>query len=125
MSRNFTTTIRESSMELSARDRIKVKDISSSKSLDELVTPEKSFEFTPVGIVVLDVHNENSKSDKDYVKYVFVGDDGQRYNTGSQTLYNNYLDILEEMGDEPFAIECYKKPSKNYKDKYFLACTLV
>lgn len=125
MARNFTTTIRESSMELTARDRIKVKDISSSQSLDELVTPDKSFEFTPVATVVLDVHNENSKSDKDYVKYIFVADDGKRYNTGSETLYNNYLDILEEMGAAPFAIECYKKPSKNYKDKYFLTCALV
>ena len=125
MARNFTTTIRECSMELSARDRIKIKDISSSKSLDELVTPDKTFEFTPIGLAVLDVHNENSKSDKDYVKYVFIADDGKRYNTGSETLYNNYLDILEEMGDEVFAIECYKKPSKNYKDKYFLTCALV
>ena len=125
MSRNFTTTIRECSIELSARDRIKVKDISSSQSLDELVTPDKTFEFTPIGLAVLDVHNENSKSDKDYVKYVFIADDGKRYNTGSETLYNNYLDILEEMGDEVFSIECYKKPSKNYKDKYFLTCALV
>lgn len=125
MSRNFTTTIRESSIELTARDRIKVKDISSSKSLDELVTPDSSFEFTPIGVVVLDVHNENSKSDKDYVKYVFIGDDETRYNTGSETLYNNYCDIRDEMGDEIFTIECYKKPSKNYKDKYFLTCSLV
>ena len=127
MSANFTTTIRESSCELTARERIKVKDTSSAIQLDELVTETDPFIFSPKDYAIIDVHNENSKSDKDYTKYIIIATDGKRYITGSETLFRNFIDIFTEMRDidEDYEIEVYKKPSKNYTGKTFLTCALV
>ena len=124
MALDYEVTIRETSKELSARERIKMKDFTNCVQLDEACN-EGSFTFAPRAYAILDVHNEKSKEDKDYVKIVVIGEDGTKYITGSSSFFKSLKQIWDEMGDEDFDIEVYKVPSKNYKGKSFLTCSLV
>ena len=116
---------------MTLRDRIKIKDVSDTQSLDKVVnelnsTGERLLSDVDY-YVILKVHNENSK-DKEYTKYIIVSKDGTRYNTGSESLWASFKDIQKEVydaGETNFTIECYKKESKNYEGKYFLTCSIA
>lgn len=113
------------SKELSARDRVAIKDTTNAVALDEA---------TKEGKVIIDmdfyaqlcVHNEKSE-DKDYDKYVIVDKDGTKYVTGSQSFVSALEEIVDEMADsgEEYQLEVYRMPSKNYKGKEFLTCSIV
>ena len=78
------------------------------------------------GYVVLDIHNEKS-DDVDYKNYLIVDGNGDKYVTGSASFMNSFLDIYKEMKDEtePWSIQLNLLPSKNYKDKEILTCSLI
>lgn len=124
MPMDYEVTIKETSTELSARDRIKMKDFTNCVQLDEACA-NGSIVITPKAFAILDVHNEKSKEDKDYTKIVLIDSDGKKYITGSSSFFKSLKQIWDEMGDEEFQIEVYKVPSKNYKGKFFLSCSLV
>lgn len=124
MRTDYNVTIRESSRELTARERIKFKDVSAAVPMDTAVTLDNPIVVQPVGFVVLDVHNEKSE-DKDYVKYVIEDANGTLYATGSDSFINSFMEIDSEMKGEPYEIQVYKRESKNYKGKHFLTCTIV
>lgn len=123
----YSVEIKESSKELTAREKIKFKDISDSIKLDE-ATKESAIIIKPVAYVVLGIHNEKS-DDKDYNNYLIVTEDGEKYVTGSESFWNAFMDIFGEMLDanEPFGweLKIYRLPSKNYKGKDFLTCSLI
>ena len=121
---DYEVNIRETSSELSARERIKMKDFTNCTQLDE-VCNDGSFVITPKAFAILDVHNEKSKEDKDYTKIVIIDNEGKKYITGSSSFFKSLKQIWDEMGEEEFQIEVYKVPSKNYKGKFFLSCSLV
>ena len=125
MKQDYEVKIRETSTELSARDRIKIKDFTNATQLDE-VTNEGSFVITPAYYAILDVHNEKSEKDKDYVKYLVIDKAGNKFVTGSNSFFKSLMEIWEEMSPtgEEFEIEIYKVPSKNYKGKSFLTCSI-
>lgn len=125
MKSDYEVKIRETSCELSARDRIKMKDFTNATQLDE-VTNEGSFVIAPAAYAILDVHNEKSDKDKDYVKYLILDKGGNKYITGSNSFFKSMMEIWEEMAPtgEEFEIEIYKVPSKNYKGKSFLTCSI-
>ena len=56
---------------------------------------------------------------------VIVDEDGTSYLTGSENFMANFLSIAEEMEGEPFEVEVYRKPSKNFNGKDFLTCKLI
>lgn len=114
------------SKELSSRERIKVKDLSNAIALDSAVTDDTPLMISPLYDVELEVHNEKSK-DKDYKKYVIVDTAGNKYHTGSESLWASYKDIMNELGDdtEDVTLEVYRVPSKNYAGKSFLTCSLA
>lgn len=121
----YSVTISETSKELTARARVAVKDTTNAVSLDDATNGG------PVLIdldyyVVLDVHNEKSE-DKDYRKYVVVDKAGTKYVTGSESFFSSLTEIVDEMdgSGEDFQVEVYRKPSKNYKGKEFLTCSIV
>lgn len=124
MRTDYNVNIRESSRELTARERIKFKDVSAAVPMDTAVTLDNPIVIQPVGFVVLDVHNEKSE-DKDYVKYVIEDANGTLYTTGSDSFINSFMEIDSEMNGEPYEIQVYKRESKNYKGKHFLTCTIV
>lgn len=123
---DYEVTIRETSSDLSPRERIKMKDFTNATQLDEACV-EGSFIITPASYAILDVHNERSKEDKDYTKYVILDSAGNKFITGSNSFFKSLMEIWEEMKPtgEEFSIEVYRVPSKNYKGKFFLTCSIV
>lgn len=121
----FEAKIRESSKELSAKERVKFKDTTNAVQLDE-ATKDKPLRIAPDFYVILDIHNDHSE-DKDYVKYVIVSKEGTKYVTGSESFFSSFKAIVDEMGgtDEEYEVEVYRLPSKNYKGKEFLTCSIV
>lgn len=129
---DYTCKIMECSRDLDIREKIKVKDLTNAVSIDSVVTDDTPLMIVPDFYVVLSVHNERSK-DKDYKKYVLFDKAGTKYTTGSESFMTAFLSIWNEMVEaygsaenmEEFAIECYRKPSKNYAGKSFLTCSIV
>lgn len=138
MENKFKVTIKESSKELTAREKIKIKDLSAAVSIDAY-SQEMQFNGEPFVIdidfyAVLDVHNENSQ-DKDYENIVIVAKNyanpdewGERFVTGSKTFISALEDIYSEMsaaGEDDITIQVLRKDSKNYAGRQFITCTLV
>lgn len=122
----YSVEIKESSKELTPRERIIFKDTSNAIKFDEVVTDEAPFVLTPVGYAVLNIHNEKSKDNKDYNNYLILAEDGNKYVTGSTSFWTSFIDIWNEMqGEEQYSIEVYKMDSKNYKGKKFLTCSII
>ena len=121
----YNVTISSSSRELSARERIAIKDFSNAIPLDE-ATKDGKLVINPVDYAVLDVHNEKSDN-KDYKKFVVIDDSGTKYVTGSENFFDSFMEIMEEMSseDEEFRIEVYQMESKNYKGKSFITCSIL
>lgn len=121
----YSVKITNASKELSAKERVALKDTTNAIALDEATQAGKVL-IEPDFYVELSVHNEKSE-DKDYTKYVIVDKSGNKYVTGSASFMSAFSDILDEMADsgEEYAIEVYRMPSKNYKGKEFLTCSIV
>lgn len=123
----YSAKIVNTSKELSAREKIKIKDLTNAVGLDEAVTDDVPLMVTPSLWAELAIHNEKSK-DKDYKKYILIDAAGTKYATGSESFWSAFNDIvaeLEDAGEEgDFTIEIYRLPSKNYSGKSFLTCSL-
>lgn len=123
--RGFSVEIVECSKELTAKERIAVKDTSDAIKLDA-ATQEGSVVIDLDYYAVLKVHNEKS-DDKEYTQYIIADKNGQRYCTGSESFMNAFLDIFDEMEgeSEPWAVKAYRLPSKNRQGKDFITCSIV
>jgi len=125
---DYEATIKFTSRELSVRERIKIKDTTDSTTLDK-ATEEGSIIIAPDYWASIAIHNEKSKrEDKDYDNYVIVDKNGSIYSTGSESFWNSFLSIADEMidaGEEEFEIKVYRKPSKNFAGKDYITCSLV
>lgn len=126
----YSVKIIESSKELTAREKISAKDFSNAMALDtELIDANSNVVITPAAYLILGVHNEHSKNDKDYKKYLIIDTNGNKYVTGSESFFTAFLDIFTAMAEdapgEEYSIEVYKKPSKNYQGKHFLTCSIL
>lgn len=121
----YFVKIVNASKELSARDRVAVKDTTNAIALDA-ATKDSPLVIAIDYYVELAVHNEKSE-DKDYKKYVVVDKSGNKFVTGSESFFTAMLEIMDEMTDsgEDFEIQVYRMPSKNYKGKEFLTCSIV
>lgn len=125
---NYTTSITESSKELSTREKIKLKDLTSAIAIDKVVEPEKPLVIAPDFYARISIHNEKlPENEQDYATMVIVDKSGTKYYTGSDSAISSFVDIFDEMIDtaEPFEIEFYKRESKNYSGKHFITCSLV
>lgn len=128
---NYKVTVSGASKELSAKEKIMLKDTSNAIKLDD-ACEGSPLTFSPYMYVILSVHNEKS-DDKDYTQYLIVDKEGNKYVTGSKSFWASFIDIWEEMQDitnedgtvEEYIIEVYKRDSKNYKGKKFISCSLV
>lgn len=125
----YKVSIRESSKQLTAKERIAVKDFSNATALDTVLTDDTPILINPDAYIILDVHNERSRNDKDYVKYLVLDKSGDKYVTGSESFFTSFKAIFDEMSeeapDEDYTIECYRKPSQNYQGKSFLTCSIA
>ena len=132
MEQKFTTKIVETTHELTAREKILMKDTSNAikidAEIDMIANAGEKFIITPVDYVILDIHNEKSKDRKDYQNYVIIDKDGNKYVTGSPSFWSAFKEIWDEMraeSDEEFSVEIYKLPSKNYSGKDFITCSII
>ena len=121
----FSVKIKEASKDLTAKERIAIKDTTNAVKLDKATT-EGNVTIDPAYFAVLSVHNDKA-TPPDYNNYVLVDSDGTKYVTGSQSFWNAFMDIYTEMEgeDEVYSIEVYRAPSKNYAGKDFLTCTII
>lgn len=120
----YSVKIAETSKELSAKERIRIKDTTDAIKLDE-ATQAGAVVINPVTYAVLDVHNEKSDN-VDYKIYIVVDKDGTKYVTGSESFWSSFMNIYEEMDgeQEEWGIKVYRAPSKNYKGKDFITCSI-
>ena len=128
---NYSAEIVEASREFSARERVMFKDTQNAISMNNFAEQAKSEGAKAIIDNVKDyvhimIHNEKS-GDKDYDNYIIVDGAGDKYVTGSQAFWNSFMDIYNEMKDEtePWGIQLNLIPSKNYKGKNVLTCSLV
>lgn len=126
MQKDYEVKIKSTSKELTARERVLLKDTRNAIKLDEAVN-ETPLVISPDYYAVLDIHNEKSKEDKDFENYLIVDVGGNKYVTGSHSFYEAFTEIVEEMDGtgEEYQIEIYKLDSKNYKGKKFITCSIV
>lgn len=116
------------SKDITAKDKIKLKDTSNAISLDALTQEQDSVLISPDYFAIVQVHNDHS-DDKDYTKYIIVDTAGNKYSTGSTSFFTALREIMEDMAEgapgEEYQIEVFRKPSANYKGKTFITCSLV
>lgn len=124
-SANYAVKIVETSKELSAKERIAIKDTGDAIKLDTACEGQ-DVTFVPESYAILAIHNEKSDN-TDYENYIITDTEGTKYVTGSQSFFNSFKNIWEEMKDESeeWALKCYKLDSKNYNGKQFLTCSIV
>lgn len=124
----YEVKIKESSMELTAKQKVMYKDTSDAYKLDDVVKENEPLAIEPIGYVVLSVHNDKSDN-PDYDQYVILSADGSKYVTGSDSFFTSFINIWNELGgiesDEAWMISVYKKPSTNFKGKFFLTCSVI
>lgn len=126
----YSVEIVGSSKELTAREKISAKDLTNATALDtELMDANANIVITPSAYLILNIHNEHSKNDKDYKKYLIIDTAGNKFVTGSESFFTAFKDIFDAMSKdapgEEYSIEVYKKPSKNYQGKHFLTCSIL
>lgn len=122
----YSVKIKETSKELTAKERVSFKDTTAAVKLDE-ATKEAPVEITPVCYGVLEIHNDNA-SDQDYENYVLVDKyTGTKYVTGSKSFWSSFTQIAEEMEDatEEWGVKVYRSPSKNFVGRDFITCTII
>ena len=125
----YNVNITKCSKELTAKEKIALKDYSNATQLDAELDNVDSIVITPSYYALLDVHNEHSKQDKDYKKILIIDTAGNKFVTGSQSFFTAFKEIYDlmeqEAPGEEYSIEVYKKPSKNYSGKSFISCSIV
>lgn len=123
----YKAVVARASKELSAKEKIMLKDMSDAVKLDDEVK-EQAIVIKPAFYAIINVHNEKSDT-KDYTKIVLVdGDSGIKYTTGSMpfiTTFENIMEEMEDAGETDFSLKVYAKESKNYKGKYFITCSII
>ena len=122
----FKAEIIETGKEItSAKEKVMLKDTRSAIRLDD-ATQSGSTDLYPVNYAVLDITNDRSE-EGNYRQYLIIDKNGDKYLTGSESFYSAFLAIYEEMSGtgEEYGIRVYRVPSKNYKGKDFLSCSII
>lgn len=129
MAKSFEVKIIETSMELTHKEKVMLKDTSRAIKLDEVCEDGNEIQIKPTGYARLSVHNEKADN-PDYEQTLVIDESGEKYITGSASFWRSFNEIWEEMvfdADEPeeWYLVIYKKDSKNYKGKQFLTCSIA
>ena len=124
--RSYEITIKETSKQLSAKEKIAFKNTTNAIKLDE-ATQQGTVTVYPAFYGIIGIHNEKA-DDHDYENYVVVDKKtGDKYVTGSKSFWSSFMDIADEMKDETeeWGVEIFRAPSKNYKGKDFITCCII
>ena len=120
----YSASIKESSRELSAKERIMLKDTTSAVKLDQ-ATQVEDIHISVDSYAILNIHNDKA-TPTDYENYIILDRNGTKYVTGSQSFWNAFMDTFTEMENESeeWSIRVYRHPSKNYSGKDFITCAI-
>lgn len=127
---NYSASIVEASRELTAKERVMFKDLGNAESMVDFATSAREqggkATIDVADWAVISVHNEATE-DVDYTNYLIIDKNGNKYYTGSESLWNSFKNIYEEMKNETedWGIQLNLLPSKNYKGKEILTCSLI
>ena len=127
---NYKATIIEASRDFSAKERVMFKDLGNATSMVDFATSAREAggkaTIDVADYAIISVHNEATE-DVDYTNYLIIDKNGNKYYTGSSSLWNSFKNIYDEMKDseEEWGIELNLLPSKNYKGKEILTCSLI
>lgn len=127
MEKKYNITINECSRDLTAVERIKLKDLTDATNINSVVENEGTLIIDVAFYATVSIHNDYS-DDKDYEHFVIVDTDGAKYYTGSQSFIESFMNIAAELATEgitEYQIKCYGVESKNYKGRSFLTCSLI
>ena len=124
MARTFSVSIAETSRELSAKERLQIKDTTDAIKLDKATSIEPVIIDVDMYAIV-NIHNEKSEN-PDYQSYIIVDKNGTRYSTASPSFWNSFMNIYEELsGEDDWKLKVYKMPSKNRDGKEFITCSVL
>lgn len=124
--KEYSARIVDTWEEMSTIERIKVKDLGDATKLNEVVDVSTPLLLDITNVMVMEVHNEKSEN-TDYPVYILIGENGERYYSGSSSLYRSLQDIrdeFEECGEDlpsPLPLKIYKAKSKNNTGYMLLA----
>lgn len=127
MRTDFNSTVSYCSKELTAKERLMIKNTTDATKIDEILEGG-AFIIDVDYFAFLDIHNEKAKTDKDYKQTVIVARDGEKFVTSSSSFRNSLTDIHDEICDEgieDFKIKVFRMASKNYTGKYFITCVIA
>lgn len=120
----YSVEIVEASWELDLKEQLMYEESLDAESLDSFLG-DGPYIFKPIGWVKLHVVNPSSK-DGEYNQYIIETED-VRFITGSNTFFQSFERIYNKMkgysGD--WSVKAFRKPSSNFKDKYFITCSVV
>lgn len=123
----LTNTIIKST-DLSKMDKYNVLNYSNGENLEKSIEEFGKLVLSyPDAWATVHTVNDNPKpgQDKEYDKLVIIAD-GVLYHTGSQSFIQSFLDIVGTFDEsDGMEIECFAKPSQNYKGRNFLGCRPV
>lgn len=121
----YEVKIVETSKELTAKERIQLKDTTDAIKIDK-ATQVEAIEIDVDYFAELAIHNDKA-DDKDYANYVIVDKSGDRYVTGSPSFWSSFKNIYDEMANEsdPWKLKVYRLPSKNREGKDFITCSVI
>ena len=120
----YSASIKEASRNLTAKERIMLKDTTSAVKLDQ-ATQVEDIHISVDSYAILNIHNDKA-TPTDYENYIILDRNGTKYVTGSQSFWNAFMDIFTEMENESeeWSIRVYRHPSKNYSGKDFITCAI-
>lgn len=124
--KDYKVEVVSCSKELTVREKIQLKDTTTAEKIDNL-TQNGDIVIPVSHHAELHITNPNSEN-KEYNVYVFVDHEGNKFVTGSESLWSAYMNIYNEMaeaGETDFSICVTRMPSKKREGKDFLTCSLV
>lgn len=122
---DYNAKVTYSKLELTAREKIAIKDFETATKLNDIIKAEPI--ILPIkNVVKVEVHNEHSQQNKDYSVFIIVTEDNKTYRTGSESFFDSYVDIIDEladMGEDTSVVKfkLYKQSSKNFDGDFIKA----
>lgn len=122
----YKATITFASKELTGKEKVMLKDLTNAVSLDDASDGNAPLVVDLDYYAHIHIHNERSEN-KEYDVCVVVDKTGTKYRTGSESFRTSLEEIVEDMADtdEEWSLSVYRMPSKNYKGKSFITCSVV
>ena len=118
------TTITETSMQLTAREKLMMEDTTDASRLNDLKDDDELI-ITPKAYAMLHVEDDQGENDP-YDKFIVIDAEGKKYTTGSKAFHDNFMKIWNAMAEESeeYQIKIYKVKS-NKRDGSFLTCSII